>query len=147
MEDRNLAGTVSFDAAVPDAGGVVLDPGRPQDGCGGWLCPAVAYQQTAMAWQASMNGTVRSTARAVRLRACPGAEELLRVFYRDFHRPSRSVSFDDEFDVQVLSVVTRARSYPVPGLSRMRMTVTGAVPVTEYHRQVKAATAVVSVLP
>ena len=24
-------------------------------------CPAVAYQQTARAWQASMNGTVRST--------------------------------------------------------------------------------------
>ena len=36
----------------------------------GWW-PAVAYQQTAIAWQASMNGTVRSTARAVRLRACP----------------------------------------------------------------------------
>jgi hypothetical protein len=36
----------------------------------GW-CPAVAYQQTARAWQASWNGMVRSTARAVRLRACP----------------------------------------------------------------------------
>ena len=36
----------------------------------GWW-PAVAYQMTAMAWQASWNGTVRSTARAVRLRACP----------------------------------------------------------------------------
>jgi len=36
---------------------------------GSW--PAVAYQQVAMAWQASWNGTVRSTARAVRLRACP----------------------------------------------------------------------------
>src|ERR1051326_2387717 len=34
-------------------------------------CPAVAYQQTARAWQASVNGTVRSTAAAVRLRACP----------------------------------------------------------------------------
>ena len=34
-------------------------------------CPAVAYQQVAMAWQASWNGMVRSTARAVRLRACP----------------------------------------------------------------------------
>src|SRR5580658_161778 len=36
----------------------------------GWW-PAVAYQQTAIAWQASMNGIARSTARAVRLRACP----------------------------------------------------------------------------
>src|SRR5262245_11329831 len=36
---------------------------------GSW--PAVAYQQVAMAWQASWNGTVRSTAAAVRLRACP----------------------------------------------------------------------------
>jgi hypothetical protein len=36
----------------------------------GW-CPAVAYQQTATAWQASMNGIVRSTARAVRLWAWP----------------------------------------------------------------------------
>ncbi len=36
---------------------------------GSW--PAVAYQVTAMAWQASSKGTVRSTAAAVRLRACP----------------------------------------------------------------------------
>ena len=34
-------------------------------------CPAVAYQVTATAWQAISNGTVRSTAAAVRLRACP----------------------------------------------------------------------------
>jgi len=33
----------------------------------GW-CPALAYHTVAMAWQASWNGTVRSTARAVRLR-------------------------------------------------------------------------------
>ena len=40
--------------------------------CGvGRVWPAVAYQLTVMAWQASWNGTVRSTARAVRLRACP----------------------------------------------------------------------------
>jgi len=31
----------------------------------------VAYQQTAMAWQITWNETVRSTARAVRLRAWP----------------------------------------------------------------------------
>ena len=45
------------------------------------------------------------------------------------------------------SVVTRARSQPVLDLSRMRMTVTGTVPVTEYHRQVNACAAMVSVLP
>ena len=33
--------------------------------------PAVAYQRMAMAWQASWNGMVRSTARAARLRAWP----------------------------------------------------------------------------
>ena len=31
----------------------------------------MAYQQVAIAWQASWNGMVRSTARAVRWRACP----------------------------------------------------------------------------
>jgi hypothetical protein len=31
MKGRNLAGTVSFDATVPDAGGVVLDLRWPQD--------------------------------------------------------------------------------------------------------------------
>ena len=31
----------------------------------------MAYQQAAIAWQASVNGTVRSTAAVVRLRACP----------------------------------------------------------------------------
>src|SRR5215469_9712892 len=36
---------------------------------GSW--PTVAYQVTAAAWQAIWNGTVRSTARAVRLRAWP----------------------------------------------------------------------------
>jgi len=30
-----------------------------------------------MAWQASWNGTVRSTARAVRLRACPAPKTCL----------------------------------------------------------------------
>jgi len=45
------------------------------------------------------------------------------------------------------SVVMRARSYPVFLLSRIKITVTGAVPVTWYHRQVNAATAMVSVLP
>ena len=41
----------------------------------GWAL--LAYQQTVMAWQASWNGTVRSTARAVRLRACPAPKTCL----------------------------------------------------------------------
>src|SRR5690242_12822041 len=36
----------------------------------GWW-PAVAYQQTEMAWQESMYGIGRSNAAVVRLRACP----------------------------------------------------------------------------
>jgi hypothetical protein len=42
----------------------------------------VAYQQTAMTWQASMKGMVRSTAAAVQLRACPAPKTLFRVFDR-----------------------------------------------------------------
>ena len=41
----------------------------PSTSAGSW--PAVVYQQTAMAWQAIWNGTVRLTAAAVRLRAWP----------------------------------------------------------------------------
>jgi hypothetical protein len=52
---------------------------------GSW--PAVAYQVTAAAWQAIWNGTVRSAARAVRLRGLSGAEDLLRVLDRDFSQP------------------------------------------------------------
>src|SRR5579875_1618177 len=48
---------------------VVYQGARAPASAGWW--PAVAYQQTAAAWQASMNGSVRSTAAAVRLRACP----------------------------------------------------------------------------
>jgi hypothetical protein len=44
-------------------------------------------------------------------------------------------------------VVTSARSKPVFDLSRIKMTVTGFAPATEYHRQVKACTAMVSLLP
>ncbi len=40
-------------------------------------CPAVAYQLVARVWQASWNGTVRSTARAVRLLACPAPKTCL----------------------------------------------------------------------
>jgi hypothetical protein len=42
-----------------------------------------------MAWQASWNGMVRSTARPVGLRALPGAEDLLAVFYRDLRTLAR----------------------------------------------------------
>jgi hypothetical protein len=65
----------------------------------GWW-PAAAYQQTATAWQASMNGAVRSTAAAVRLRALAGAVDLLRILDRDFNRPSGSVSFDYLSDIR-----------------------------------------------
>jgi hypothetical protein len=50
--------------------------------------PTVAYQVTVMAWQAISNGTVRSTARAVRVTGLAGAEDLLRVLYRCFNGPS-----------------------------------------------------------
>ena len=68
---------------------------------GSW--PAVAYQQVAMAWQASWNGTVRSTARAVRLRACPVPKSRFASSIAISIAPSGSVSFDGEFDVRVFS--------------------------------------------
>src|SRR5438094_125599 len=111
----------------------------------GWW-PA-AYQQTAIAWQASMNGTVRSTARAVRLRACPVPNSCLEssiatsiAHLAAYLSITRAVS-------GCFSVVRSARSKPVFDLSRIRITVTGTVPVTEYQRQVNACTAMVSVLP
>src|SRR6516164_7036063 len=112
----------------------------------GWW-PAVAYQQTAIAWQASMNGIVRSTAAAVRLRAWPVpnscfassiATSIAHLAAYLSMTPAMSGSF---------SVVTRARSQPVLDLSRMRMTVSGVVTVTEYQGQVNADAAMVSVLP
>ena len=107
----------------------------------------MAYQQTAIAWQASVNGTVRSTAAVVRLRACPVpkicfASSIATSMAHLAAYLSMTWATSGSF-----SVVTSARSHPVFDLSRMRMTVTGAVPVTEYHRQVKACTAMVSVLP
>src|SRR5712672_1595234 len=90
---------------------------RPAMSAGSW--PAVAYQSMARVWQASWKGMVRRTAPAVRLRACPAPKTCAAVAFR--------------------SVVTRARSYPVSDLSRMRMTWTRQAPKTEYHRQVTAA--------
>jgi hypothetical protein len=110
------------------------------------LWPVVAYQVTAMAWQAIPNGIVRSTARAVRLPGLPGAEDLLRVFYRDLNGPARGVSFDYLHGVASCSVVTRAMPRLRPGLSRTRTTLTGREPKTEYHRHVTAAAWTVSVL-
>lgn len=49
-----------------------------------------------------MNGIVRSTAAAVRLRACPVPKKLPGVFYRDFNSPSRGVSFDHFRDARAL---------------------------------------------
>jgi hypothetical protein len=63
------------------------------------------------------------------------------------NRPSRGIPFNTWAMHGFFSVVTRARSYPVFDLSRMRMTVKGRVPATEYHRQVTAAAAMVSALP
>src|SRR5947208_9946719 len=112
----------------------------------GW-CPAVAYQQTARAWQASMNGTVRSTAAAVLLRACPVPKSCFASSIATSIAHLAAYLLITAAVSGPGSVVTRARSNPVFDLSRMRMTVTGTVPVTEYHRQVSAAAAMVSVLP
>src|SRR6266568_1598252 len=112
----------------------------------GWW-PTVAYQQMAIAWQASMNGIVRSTAAAVRLRAWPMPKS---CFASSIATSIAHLAAYLSITCAVYgfcSVVTRARSHPVFDLSRMRMTVTGLAPVTEYHRQVSAAAAMVSVLP
>src|SRR5713226_5841906 len=75
---------------------------------GSW--PAVAYQQAVTAWQASWNGTVRSTARAVRLRACPAPKTWRASSIAtsiDHLAAYRSITCAA---VAVVSVVTRARS-------------------------------------
>jgi hypothetical protein len=53
----------------------------------------VAYRQAVTAWQASWNETVRSTARAVRLRPAR-REDLAGVLDRDLDGPSGGVSLD-----------------------------------------------------
>lgn len=85
----------------------------------------MAYQVTAMAWQAISNGTVRSTARAVRLRAWPAPKTCFES--------SIAISMDQReaylsmtcSSVASRSVVMRAMPRPVPGLSRTMTTVTG----------------------
>ncbi len=75
---------------------------------GSW--PAVAYQQAVMAWQASWNGTVRSTARAVRLRACPAPKTCRAssiATSMDHREAYRSITCAA---LAAVSVVTRARS-------------------------------------
>jgi hypothetical protein len=112
----------------------------------GWYL-AVAYQQTAMAWQASWNGTVRSTAAAARLRVCPVRKICLEsCITTSIAHLAAYLSIACAVG-GFCCVVVRARSYPVSFLSRIRMTVTCLVPVTCYHRQVNAHTAMVSVLP
>ena len=66
-------------------------------------------QQVAMAWQASWNGTVRSTARAVRLRACPAPKTCRAssiATSMDHLLAYRSITWAA---VAAVSVVTRAR--------------------------------------
>ena len=78
----------------------------PATSAGSW--PAVAYQQAVTAWQASWNGMVRSTARAVRLRACPAPKTWRAssiATSMDHREAYRSMSC-----AAVVSVVTRARS-------------------------------------
>src|SRR5271167_975314 len=94
------------------------------------LWPAVAYQVTAMAWQASMNGMVRSTARAVRLRACPVPKSCFASSIATSMAHLAAYLSMTSLMSGFFSVVTRARSYPVFDLSRIRMTVTGFAPVT-----------------
>src|SRR5229473_2553681 len=144
MTRRSLAVMSAVDGSVFD---VYQGASRRRAAVSAGWYPAVAYQQTARAWQASMNGTVRSTAAAVRLRACPVPKSCF----------ASSIAISIAHLAAYLSiarampgfcwVVTRARSNPVFDLSRMRMTVTGFAPATEYHRQVSACTAMVSVLP
>src|SRR5271165_1778024 len=117
----------------------------PSTAAGSW--PAVAYQMVVMAWQASWNGTVRSTARAVRLRACPVPKTCLAssIATSMLHRAAyRSMTCAA---VAAVSVVTRARSYPAAERSRISTTVTGLVPNTAGHRQVTGAAEITAVLP
>ena len=112
---------------------------------GSW--PVVAYQVVVMAWQASWNGMVRSTARAARLRAWPVPKTCLlsSIATSMLHLAAyRSITCAG---LASRSVVTRARSYPMAEVSRIRITCTGREPKTEYHRQVMTAAWIVAVLP
>ena len=120
-------------AAGLGVGGVVADGGVPADGDG------LAGEHERDRALDLAGGAVAGLA---------GAERLLRVLDRDFTADHLAAYLSITAATSgFFSVVTRARSKPVFDLSRMRMTVTGAVPVTEYHRQVSARTAMVSVLP
>src|SRR6266446_4283621 len=141
MTRRSLAAMSAVDGSVFDVYQGALR--RRASASAGW-CPAVAYQQTARAWQASMNGRVRSTAVAVRLRAWPVPKSCFASSIATSIAHLAAYLSIIRAMPGFFSVVTRARSNPVLDLSRMRMTVTGLVPVTEYHRQVKACTAMVS---
>ena len=107
----------------------------------------MAYQQAVTAWQASWNGTVRSTARAVRLRAC--------LVLKICRASSIATSMDHREGYRsiiwaaaaAVSVATRARSCPLADRSRISTTVTCRVPKTVGHRQVTAAAEMVAALP
>jgi hypothetical protein len=133
---------------MPAVGGSVLvvyqgGTARRASASAGWW-PTVAYR-TATAWQASMNGSVPPGRGAVA--GLPGPGQLLRVFYRDFDGPPRGVPFDHAHDVRVLLRGDEGQAGPGSGFVPDEETVTGLAPVTEYHRQVKACTAMVSRLP
>src|SRR5215468_5136553 len=59
----------------------------------GW-CPVVAYQQMARVWQASPNGTVRSTAWALRAVGLADPDQLLGIADGDLDRPAGGVALD-----------------------------------------------------
>src|SRR6266496_4466194 len=110
---------------------------RAVTACRGWPCRA--YQVTARVETIRANGTVRSTARRVRLRASP-APGMLRASakacsmgQRDAYRVMRAAAG------VARPVVTRART---PASLRARMTRTARVCRQPYHRQVRAARSV-----
>ena len=51
-------------------------------------CPVVAYQQVAMAWQASWNGMGALDGAGLPVAGLAGAEDLFRIFYRNLDGPS-----------------------------------------------------------
>lgn len=77
----------------------------------------------------------------------PGPEGLLRVFYRYLDAPSRGVSFDDLSGRRAQVGGDQGEVVPGRGPVPDQDHLDGAVPKTEYHRQVTAAALMVSALP
>src|SRR5579875_1336549 len=108
---------------------------------GSW--PAVAYQVTAAAWQAAWNGTVRSAAAAVRLRAWPVPKTCSESSIATSIAQREAYLSITCSAVASRSAVIRAMPKPAPGLPRTMTTVTGREPDTEYRRHVMTAAATV----